>query len=382
VVDAQDVVRLKESVQAWNDWRLGVAGQYIDLGSADLTGANLVGANLSRANLIDANLAGANLTGANLAGAILLSANMTDARVNGADLARANLSRASLIDANLAAANLTGADLAGANLTNAVLVRANFTRANLTRADLTGADLSSLTLTSAQMVASNLEQAHLLGTVLANLDLSETVGLDRCEHRGPSIIDLRTLMRSRNLPISFLRGCGLPDVVIDHLPTLTQANPIQFYSVFISYSTANQDFAERLHADLQANGVRCWFAPHDIVPGQKIYEQIDAAIRVYDKLLLVLSKESMASTWVKTEIAKARKKERDQQRHVLFPLRLVPFEDLRAWDQFDADLGDDSAKEIREYYLPDFSDWKNEDTYTREFQRMLNALTSDVKSRP
>ena len=43
--------------------------------------------------------------------------------------------------------------------------------------------------------------------------------------------------------------------------------PIEFYSCFISYSTHDQEFAERLHADLQAKGVRCWFAPHDIKAG-------------------------------------------------------------------------------------------------------------------
>jgi len=74
--------------------------------------------------------------------------------------------------------------------------------------------------------------------------------------------------------------------------------------VFISYSTANQDFAERLHADLQARGVRCWFAPHDLEGGKKIHDQIDEAIRVYDRLLVILSRESMSSRWVKTEIEK------------------------------------------------------------------------------
>ena len=39
----------------------------------------------------------------------------------------------------------------------------------------------------------------------------------------------------------------------------------------------------------------CWFAPHDIQGGRKIHEQIDEAIRVYDKLLLILSDASMNS---------------------------------------------------------------------------------------
>ena len=76
------------------------------------------------------------------------------------------------------------------------------------------------------------------------------MGLNACRHLGPSTLDHRTLLRSGPLPLSFLRGCGLPDTLIDYLPSLVNAGPIQFYSCFISYSTANQDFAERLHADL------------------------------------------------------------------------------------------------------------------------------------
>jgi len=82
--------------------------------------------------------------------------------------------------------------------------------------------------------------------------------------------------------------------------------PIEFNSCFISYSTHDQEFAERLHADLQAKGVRCWFAPHDMKSGEKIHEQIDEAIRLHDRLLLILSEHSMSSEGVKSELAKAR----------------------------------------------------------------------------
>ena len=77
-------------------------------------------------------------------------------------------------------------------------------------------------------------------------------------------------------------------------------------AAYPAYSTKDQEFADRLYEDLQAKGVRCWFAPHDIRGGRKIHEQIDEAIRLHDKLLLILSEDSMSSDWVQTEIAKAR----------------------------------------------------------------------------
>jgi hypothetical protein len=68
------------------------------------------------------------------------------------------------------------------------------------------------------------------------------------------------------------------------------------------------------------------------------------------------------------------------KRRVLFPVRLVPFETLRAWECFTADTGKDSAREVREYFIPDFSDWKNHDSYQEPFQRLLSDLkASDSK---
>jgi hypothetical protein len=182
------------------------------------------------------------------------------------------------------------------------------------------------------------------------------------------------LAQSGRLPVPFLRGCGLSDEFILYLPSLF-GQPIQYYSCFISYSTKDQAFAERLHADLQDKGVRCWFAPRDIQGGKKIHEQIDEAIHLFDRLLLILSEHSLNSEWVKTEISNARKRELKETRRMLFPVRLVDFETLRDWKCFDADTGKDSAREIREYYIPDFSNWKvDRDSYVKEFDQLLRGL--------
>jgi uncharacterized protein YjbI with pentapeptide repeats len=281
------------------------------------------------------------------------------------DLNKAELRRADLSDADLSRADLSRADLRGADLSGANLRGANLRDANLLAADLNGADLSGADLSNTQ----------LLETVFANVDLSNVIGLDTCMHHGPSTIDHRTLKKSPDLPLAFLRGVGLPDSLIDYLPSLLN-QAIQFYSCFISYSTKDQEFADRLHADLQSKGVRCWFAPHDISGGKKIHEQIDEAIRLYDKLLLILSQASMSSEWVKTEISKARKRELQEKRQMLFPISLVPFEHIQAWEAFDADTGKDSAREIREYFIPDFANWKDHDVYKQSFERVLSDLTT------
>jgi hypothetical protein len=166
---------------------------------------------------------------------------------------------------------------------------------------------------------------------------------------------------------------GSPCRKQQYLPSLLN-QAIQFQSCFISYSTKDQQFADRLHADLQNKGVRCWFAPHDVQGGKKLHEQIDTAIQIHDRLLLLLSEASMNSEWVMTEIAKARKREVREKRRRLFPIRLVGFETLQKWECFDADTGKDSAREVREYFVPDFSRWKDHDQYQRAFERLPRDL--------
>jgi len=332
-------------------------GKLIDLRDADLKGSVL-----SELRIPKVDLSGANLCEATLDGTRFFESNFRGASLDGASLGRNILSNCNMAGAVLCGLNAEGTQLRGVDLSNA---------------DLSEAFLFGTLFHRCDARHSNFARATLDETIFADIDLRDARGLDHLFYVSPSILGHRTLERSGRLPLAFLRGCGLSDTMIDYLPSLYQSSAIQFYSCFISYSTANQDFADTLHADLQNKGVRCWFAPHDMQPGRKIHDQIDEAIRVYDRLLLILSNESMSSPWVKVEINKARKKERQQNRSVLFPIRLVPFSDVRAWEQFNADLGEDIAQEIREYHIQDFSTWKTDhDSYTKSFDALLKALKS------
>ena len=53
------------------------------------------------------------------------------------------------------------------------------------------------------------------------------------------------------------------------------------------------------------------------------------------------------------------------------PIRLVPFETIRDWKAFDADTGKDMAVEIREYFIPDFTNWKDHDAFEATYQRLM-----------
>ena len=63
-----------------------------------------------------------------------------------------------------------------------------------------------------------------------------------------------------------------------------------------------------------------------------------------------------------------------EQRRKLFPIRLCGFETLKAWKCFDADTGKDLGREVREYFIPDFSNWKEHDAFEATFARLLRDL--------
>jgi TIR domain len=194
-------------------------------------------------------------------------------------------------------------------------------------------------------------------------------GLDKVRHDGPSIIGIDTIYRSGgHIPEAFLRDAGVPENFITYMRSLV-ASPIEFYSCFISYSSKDHDFAERLHADLQTSGVRCWFAAEDLKIGDKFRTRIQESIRIYDKLMVVLTENSIQSPWVEEEVEAALEKERMQGKLMLFPIRL---------DDTVMDTDRALAASIRQTrHIGDFSRWKDCDAYKKSFERLLLDLNAE-----
>lgn len=96
---------------------------------------------------------------------------------------------------------------------------------------------------------------------------------------------------------------------------------------------------------------------------------------MHERLLLILSPDSIHSEWVKTEIIKACNRERKEKRRVLFPVRLkISYKQLKQWECFDPATGRDLAPEIREYYVPDFTDWESATKFREEFDKLIRDL--------
>lgn len=318
MADEKHLKRLKLGFEAWNHWRRSNAQIIPNLREADLRGAVLIGADLS-----------------------------------GADLRRADLSQA----------DLRFVDLRGANLREASL-----DWANLSSADLRGADL---------------RDTEIGETTFAGNDLSTVRGLDTVLHHGPSTIGVDTLFKSQgHIPEIFLRGAGLPEVLITYLPSLT-GRAIEFYSCFISYSHAEPDkaFARRLHDALQGRGIRCWLDEHQLLPGHDIFAEVGRGIRLWDKVLLCCSKASLTSWWVDNEINAAfakeqgLMKERGEKVLALIPLDLDGYL-FGGWEN-------GKAEQVRSRLAADFKGWRRSaKKFDEQFERVVKALRTDGGREP
>lgn len=415
----EHVKTLKQGAEVWNKWfKRHLADGLPDVAEADLSdthlsGCDLRGVSLKKAILIRADLSRANLSGANLSESFLFKANLEKveargASLNGADVSEANLSEAVLSNgyligtilgkSNLHSAQLDEADLRGADLKGADLREANLSKANLSGADLSGADLRNANLSGADLERTNLSRASLAGanfsgarlysTIFGSNDLSEAFGLESAVHYGPSVLNIETIYKSQGrIPENFLRGCGLSDLQIETTKLAAPGlDPAQVAEVtdrirkayleggarraacFIRYNIRDESFAIRLCDDLQRNGVRCWLAPEDAHTGEKFHAHMDEAIRAGDKLLIVLSENSINSTRLESEVKAALEKGREDAQAILIPVRLD-----------DAAINTDQPWAAQLRATSHILDFSNEGKYQKAFDELLKDLKAGKK---
>lgn len=170
---------------------------------------------------------------------------------------------------------------------------------------------------------------------------------------------------SKQIPLSLTRG------QIEYQSSLLIPQPIQYYSLFISYAHQDETIAKRLHADLVAHNVPCWFAPHDLRPGTPILRGLEEAISFQDKFLLIISKHAVNSTWIEREIDAALHEEIKRGTDVLFPIRLdnTVLESKVGW-----------ATRLQHRHISDLTNWQDETAYQQALTTLLRHLKVDRSS--
>ena len=77
------------------------------------------------------------------------------------------------------------------------------------------------------------------------------------------------------------------------------------HDVFISYSSLDQAVANAICAALEAQEIRCWIAPRDVLPGTEYGEAIVNAIKDCRAMVLVFSAHANESPQIRREVERA-----------------------------------------------------------------------------
>jgi hypothetical protein len=271
------------------------------------------------------------------------------------------------------------------------LYTALFEDANLEYVDLRGANLISAELEGVKVEGADFEGAKFGRTAIGGVDLSGAINLDLAVHYRPSSVSAETMrltaagLENRTEPerravLRFLMNSGVQPDLLDVVRSWI-GQPIEFYSVFLSHSSLDKVFSRRLYADLRAVGINCWFDEKEIVPGDNILTLVDQGIKLWDKLLLVCSKNSLSSKtgwWVEQEIERSLAKERELRKAGSEVSTLVPITiDNYIFTEWNSRF----KATVVDKHVGDFRDWKSADAYASSFERLRTALDSNRHKR-
>jgi uncharacterized protein YjbI with pentapeptide repeats len=386
MVNPKHLNTLKRGTHAWNSWRKAHPNERPDLERATIRKVSLEGVDLSQANLRRARFVNGRLNNANLAGADLREANLTGASLRRAKFARADLSGARLVNADLDGSDLRSSTSIAGDFSNAMmracrLENANWERVLLKAVDLTGSclkesrleqgDFQNAILKSVDVDYSSLRNSIFGDTIFAAMDLSKATGLESAKHRRPSQISTDTIRLSRtNIPEGFFKESGMATELIEAISTILIENkPEWYHHAFISYAHEDHAFADRLFRNLRAAGVNCWLDDHNLRLGRPLHKTVDIAIHNYEKMILVLSKSSMGSSWVEHEVELALSIEHRGRQDCLIRIMI-----------------DDTVKRLNESWLTniystrrvgDFRRWRDFESYLADFEKLLHALSTE-----
>jgi hypothetical protein len=98
---------------------------------------------------------------------------------------------------------------------------------------------------------------------------------------------------------------------------------------FLSYSSADREFADKLCKMLEDRGVDCWIAPRDVDPGRNYAEEIITALDSTRSIVLVVSEKANQSVHVQKEVERAVHKGQ-----TVFPVRIKDVQLSKALEYF------------------------------------------------
>jgi hypothetical protein len=137
------------------------------------------------------------------------------------------------------------------------------------------------------------------------------------------------------------------------------------HSCFISYSTRDQAFVDRLQEALEREGVDCYKASRDLDVGSPIREEVLRSLHGRDRVIVVLSQSSLASEWVRLEVEATLARAADSGEPLLIPVRLDTAIERasHAW-----------TSRVRALKFCDLAGWREPERFRQGVVELLAAL--------
>lgn len=354
---------LKQGVEVWNKWR-----EENPAVRPDLSDKAFINKHFDKINLAYSDLNHVYFETCFLPEAILSGADIGRMEILESVLHFAQLDNITRAPYSIKGSDLRFSKCKNSNFSNCIISAVTFNHANLMNSSFLNADIENTSFDSCNLDNADFSDSAIGYSNFSSVNLKAVKGLSSVRHFGPSSVSLDTIYNSSGtIPDHFLRGCGVPEDFITLIPSLT-IEPFQFYKCFISHSTKDHLFCDRLYADLQSKGVRCWYFPEDARWGRSVWGEIDKPIKTYDKLILVCSKQSLNSPVVLRELERALQREDAEGKHILFPIRIDNY--LLGKNGWDHPRKADVIAKV----AGDFRNWKDPIAYKKALDRLLRDL--------
>jgi len=78
--------------------------------------------------------------------------------------------------------------------------------------------------------------------------------------------------------------------------------PPSIPSAFVSHSRQDREFVEKFAKDLWAVGIKAWYSPWEIKPGDPIRKKIEEGLEACDFFIVVISAGSISRPWLQAEL--------------------------------------------------------------------------------
>jgi hypothetical protein len=141
---------------------------------------------------------------------------------------------------------------------------------------------------------------------------------------GPITLGVDTIYRSRAIfPPTFVEDARIPIEAVSLIHEIAAKGSVKYHSCFISYSRRNATFVNQLYKYLANAGVKCWFDKKRLTAGEHYRSRIKDAIKEFDRVLVIMSKDALNSLEVEQEVLAALQQEQDiRGSEVIIPIKL------------------------------------------------------------